>query len=332
MGPAQHLDASKVRRSAASQVHMSESIDLRQELSSVIRELTSLESTVTESLNRLEALIETNRVHDRAFNKFRPEYWAIKANADSLRKIKIFLSWNFIGIESMALIALTRYVFEMTVWLKLIAQNPQYALAYFRQLIKNQLEHYERLCAHLKREIEFLQAMERTEHERLVERVAAISSLPEGSERTSMAAKLGHSLMAEIDATAARTLSLYGIEARSNGYGFQAHLVATHALPAAEQWAAQVKAEEQAFDDNVPRDVQAWIPKKWNWRDQAAKADMKHDYEFIYSYTSRLLHAEPASISINQQTLEPREVLLFLRYVKTRLADILELCANVGAA
>ena len=42
---------------------------------------------------------------------------------------------------------------------------------------------------------------------------------------------------------------------------------------------------------------------------------MASEYDFIYSYTSRLLHATPASLTTNQKSLEAEEVFLFRRYV-----------------
>ncbi len=52
---------------------------------------------------------------------------------------------------------------------------------------------------------------------------------------------------------------------------------------------------------------------------------MIEQYEFLYSYTSRLLHATPVSIFTNQKNLEPEEMRLFLEYVYVSMLDALEL-------
>ena len=48
-------------------------------------------------------------------------------------------------------------------------------------------------------------------------------------------------------------------------------------------------------------------------------------YQFLYSYTSRLLHATPASTLTTKQNLEPQEVRVFLEYVYVSMLDALEL-------
>jgi hypothetical protein len=51
--------------------------------------------------------------------------------------------------------------------------------------------------------------------------------------------------------------------------------------------------------------------RDWRWKEQAAIAGMSEQYEFIYSFTSRLLHATPVSLTTNQKLLEPGEMHCF---------------------
>ncbi len=55
-------------------------------------------------------------------------------------------------------------------------------------------------------------------------------------------------------------------------------------------------------------------------------------YNFIYTYASKLLHATPASLTTNQKNLEPEEMRVFLKYVYVRLVDIIETGEQVLAA
>ena len=52
---------------------------------------------------------------------------------------------------------------------------------------------------------------------------------------------------------------------------------------------------------------------------------MEAEYEYIYRYTSRLLHATPTSFYTTSKNLEPSEVRLFLDYVYVRLLDVIDL-------
>jgi hypothetical protein len=44
--------------------------------------------------------------------------------------------------------------------------------------------------------------------------------------------------------------------------------------------------------------------QSWQWKQQAASVGMSDQYEFIYSFTSRLLHATPVSLTTNQKLLD----------------------------
>jgi hypothetical protein len=52
---------------------------------------------------------------------------------------------------------------------------------------------------------------------------------------------------------------------------------------------------------------------------------MADEYAFIYSYTSRLLHATPSSITTRMQNLDDGEVVTFLRYLSVRIGDVLDM-------
>lgn len=59
---------------------------------------------------------------------------------------------------------------------------------------------------------------------------------------------------------------------------------------------------------------------------------MKDEYDFIYAYASRLLHATPASLTTNQKNLEPDEMRVFLKYIRVRLFDEIEMAGKLLAA
>ena len=66
-----------------------------------------------------------------------------------------------------------------------------------------------------------------------------------------------------------------------------------------------------------------------NWKQRAAIVGMAAEYDFVYSYTSRLLHATPPSITTDQKNLEPGEIEMFLRYVKVAIMDMLDIATKV---
>lgn len=55
---------------------------------------------------------------------------------------------------------------------------------------------------------------------------------------------------------------------------------------------------------------------------------MEAQHEFIYSFTSRLLHATPAGMFTEQKNLEVPEMVLFLNNVYVSMFDALDLAAR----
>jgi len=121
---------------------------------------------------------------------------------------------------------------------------------------------------------------------------------------------------------------MYGQQAHINGYDFQAYLVENKVLPQISKSIAELEQERSVFERDAPREIKSLIPKRWKWREKAERVDMQNEYDFIYSYTSRLLHATPASLTTNQKNLEPDEIKLFLNYIHVRLVDIIRMATN----
>jgi hypothetical protein len=62
---------------------------------------------------------------------------------------------------------------------------------------------------------------------------------------------------------------------------------------------------------------------KWNWFDRARDVGMDEQYRFLYSFTSKLLHAIPLNI-ITDKELYPSEVIMVLDYIVISATDLLK--------
>ena len=131
--------------------------------------------------------------------------------------------------------------------------------------------------------------------------------------------------MNRIDAEASRHFSLYIDDAKTNGYGFQAYLVETKAIPPSEAAIAGIERELLEFVQHVPEDVRGLVKGRWQWRGMSEEAGILHEHDYIYSYASKLLHATPASLTTDQKNLEIPEVCLFLRYIYVKMLEIADL-------
>jgi hypothetical protein len=135
------------------------------------------------------------------------------------------------------------------------------------------------------------------------------------------------SLSDAIDAEASRRFSIYAKDAQTNGYGFQAYLVQKKAIPQVGQALAEIALELDRFNATVPQDVNNMIPRRnnrpyWNWREMAQKVGLTDEYDYIYTFASKLLHATPASITTDQKNLELAEMQVFLKYIDVKMDDL----------
>ena len=119
--------------------------------------------------------------------------------------------------------------------------------------------------------------------------------------------------------------ALYAQEAAHNGYGFQAYLIERDVVPKIQQNLEDAKNSYEEIKSAWANKISEFNKefKKWSWKEMSNRVQMDRDYDFIYSYTSRLLHAFPHSLTTNQKNLEDSEVLMFLNYVEGQIRWIL---------
>lgn len=259
-----------------------------------------------------------------SFNKHSSRSWCIAAMGDALVRLRLLLEQNFNFIETMGVVAVSRYLFELSVWLHLFEHDERYGLVYYGQLLETQQKYFADHLAQLYREIEMLRVFEGKEKE------ARMSVMVGTGTRTNLGEKLRSTALL-IDAEAARKFSLYAEQARMNGYGFQAHLVEKKAIPQVEESLKAVDAEQVDFNAHIlPRIKDLALTKdgktkRWEWKKMAESVNLLHEYDFIYTFASKLLHATPASITTDQKNLECEEIVMFLKYIDVKTTDIVDL-------
>ncbi len=257
-------------------------------------------------------------------------YGRLVAFVDSLVRLRLFLEHNFNYVETIGVLAVARYLFELTVWLKLLQMASRYGLVYYHELLKNQADFYIELRNNAVREISFLRHIGAREQSLIQSRLSEAMGIPNEEARKQALRRLSNDITQEIDRAASRTFSLYAEQAQTNGYDFQAYLVETKVLPDITKAIADL-TQKLSTIEMLARRVCDFLPKRWVWKDQAARVDMKDEYDFIYAYASRLLHATPASLTTNQKNLEPDEMRAFLKYIRVRLLDVIEMAEGLLA-
>jgi hypothetical protein len=256
-------------------------------------------------------------------------YWKLVAFKDSLVRFNLFLEQNFNYVETLVVLAVARYLLELTVWLKLLKMDGRCGLVYYREMLKKNLEFYTELRNNAKLEISFLRNIGAQEQSLIESRLAETMQITDEEARKQALRRLSDDVTQEVDQTASRKFSLYAEQAQTNGYEHHAYLVETKVLPKISKYVMNLEQKLSIFDRDTPSATKDLIPKRWRWNVQAERVGMTDEYDFIYAYASRLLHATPASLTTNQKNLEPDEMRLFLKYIRVRLLDMVEMAEEV---
>jgi len=202
------------------QVHSGSNSDYERLLSEIRAQAAPIESLTL----RLRSVIEKMDASSADSLKS-GEYWKAVVFVDSLVRVGLFIEQNFIFIETMGVLAVCRYLFELTVWLKLLQQDARYGLVFYYQLLKQQCDFYAALQKHSEREILLLQDIERNGKLMLDRAIADVMQTAEKAEKGAAIARAMKEVDLKSDEEAARKFSIYAEGAQHNGYGFQAHLV-----------------------------------------------------------------------------------------------------------
>ena len=68
-------------------------------------------------------------------------------------RVRLLLEQNFNFIETIGVIAVARYLFELSVWLKLFERDARYGLVYYAQLLDTQRRYFDDQRSQLVRDI-----------------------------------------------------------------------------------------------------------------------------------------------------------------------------------
>lgn len=267
-----------------------------------------------------------NGIYDPAvcgFDSLSADDWRRSVFGDALVKLRLLIENNFNLLETISLVATTRYIFEICVWLFNIDKDNNLGLFYALRLANSQLEYYKATLTQFQNEIRILKQLQKDESENNKNTIAKI--LDSGNITSEeISAAMSHS-MEGIDKLAARKFLIYAEEAKTNGYGFQAHLISEQLIPKVEKSIVELENQLLTYKNKISKNKQKSFPKHFKWNVMAKNVGMESEYDYIYKYTSKLLHATPSSITTDEKNLEEIEMYIFLRYIHVKLQDIIEL-------
>lgn len=133
---------------------MSEGV--QQKLVATIQRLQHLHPNIQPAIDLLQS--EMSRFPEMEMEDLDFSYWRLQILSDALIKVRLFVENNFRVIETMGVLSLTRYVFELVVILKNLRNNDKFTFLYMQKMLLQQCEHLEDCAKHIQSEIAFYKA------------------------------------------------------------------------------------------------------------------------------------------------------------------------------
>jgi hypothetical protein len=279
------------------------------EINVLADEIISLLPRIKLAIDALEERLSAVSVSLDESNLFSSaSYWRLAAVKDGMIKVRLIVEQNFNYIETFSVLAISRYILELLIWFRLLlSKNPEYAFRYAQQLVTDKRDHAREHLAKLRNEIELFKQLQAKEDGAVGK---AADRAARGPEQFRIATRM---IAQEIDRAARLQFCLYADDAKTRGYGFQAHLLETQGIPQLEQEIQHLQELKDKAISQMPNNVQKY--KRWLWKDMAEAAGLQEQFAFVYAYTSRLLHATPTSLTTNQKNLELDEMKMLLNFV-----------------
>jgi hypothetical protein len=288
-----------------------------------IAELYPRYATAIERLEQRLTLLGTGEaIPERKYDthperKYDTHIWKFYLYQNLLIKLRILIENNFRFVETLSLLATARYVFEALVWIRVLHKDERYGLVAYYHLGSLHVQQVKEHKNKMDGEIQFYERLAAEESRMLENTVKSNDSVQEIGEAL-------RSVTDAVDRRARREFNLYADQAKVNGYLFQAHLLREKELPRIKERMDVVTRELAELEKRLPPSTRILVKHRWNWKDRAKSVGMEKQYEFLYSNTSRMLHATPFSFAVNQKNLEFIEVYMFLEYIYVSLLDAVE--------
>lgn len=290
-----------------------------------------VESIKSKKCEIKELISSLKKKNNSTSEKYSEENWRIYIYYDSLIKLRLLIENNFNYLETLGILSTTRYIFELNIWLSLVNKNEKYSIVYCSILLNNQKRYYEDSLAQIEREISLFEEVNDLETVLIKEKVEYAKSVIDKEEKEELMRNVSSSAMSEIDSIVAKKFCTNFIEGQFNGYGYQAYLLKTNMIPKIRVSLCDIEKELTEFRNLLTEEQVEIIRRnsRWNWKNKAQEVDMVEEYEFIYSNTSRLLHATPVSITTNMKNLELEEMLVYLRYIEFSYKNTIKLTNKI---
>ncbi len=270
------------------------------------------------------------RIRENNSSLHRSQLWVCIAHQGTLDKLeRLFASEGH--PSEFEIVGGARNLFENLVWCRLFKSDVGYGLVFYEQLLQEQIESVKAHIAKIDSEIALfaeLEAIEGSEMTSLADR------LKRGEIDSNQFTVLFKEAQTDVDSRARLAFAIYGATALFNGYGYQRHLLASSIKPGLELDLQTLNSELQSLKAAKPDSINGLVKEighrgRINWWKAATKIGMQDEYDFVYSFASKMLHSKAISTVPNGQLSEGEAILMF-DYAFVAASRMLD-CMGAGA-
>jgi len=191
-----------------------------------------------------------------------------------LTRLTLIVEQNFRFVETLGVLAVSRYIFELAVWLRALAQDSRYGLSYYFQIMEKQIRYYEDFVKRMEHEIALLKRFGEEERAEIEAMTKAILTKHD-KDSTKALPSLLKKIQSETDRKARRNFCMYADQAKTNGHGFQAFLIERQILlklHAKLEECTKERAKRLGSVNARPPAGTKWEKQEqsWQWKQQAA--------------------------------------------------------------
>ena len=254
-----------------------------------------------------------------------PVLWGHLAHIGTLDKLALmFVRKGEYG--TFEILAIARNLFENLVWLRFLNQDFRNGLVFYARFLAEEIQSYESYIHKIAGEASLFESADQLDSDGLMSTIGAVLDHDPKSPSVVEAQQEHLRQTATLDDMVRREFSLYAAAAAHNGYAYQAYLLRNDVIPDFEGKLAKAKDQRikllTYIRMTLPRVFLDAAEQKWNWQNRAEKVGLLQHYEFLYRFTSRLLHSTPTNI-ITEKVLNDSEAAIIMDYVVVASRDIL---------
>jgi len=229
------------------------------------------------------------------------DYFAMDGIFSSLLRMREITNINLMTVSELELSAAVRFVFEMSLWFSFLCGPAGNGKRYFAHVALENKKHLEKEIDHLMYEVENLRSADAQltiQLRELAETAVRTRRPPHGESEI-------RQVVANCHGAFVKKFSIYGEAVREGDFKGTADHIETVLLPDNRRLLAEV---EQRIETLRSSGVQVTSIKT---KPLAELAGMTQEYLWLFSHTSRKIHAEPFNCSVSCDHIPRRSMALF---------------------